>query len=474
MQRYDFFGNFALFFAVICRMNTSNSTGRGSFGTSLGVILASAGSAVGLGNIWRFPTEVGNNGGAAFILVYLAFVLFLSLPVMVCEFLMGRSSRSNTVGAWKVLAPKSPLVVAGYLGILAGALILSFYSVVAGWTLDYTVLSLGNKLSGDQNYAAVFEAFVSNPWKPIVYLCLFLFLTHWIVARGVERGIERYSRLMMPMLLVIIIVLALSASRMPGAEAGLTFLLRPDFSKMTPDVLLSAMGQALFSLSVGVGCLTTYASYFKKETRLMSSALSVCLIDTLVAVTSGFIIFPAVFSVSGIGVDAGPGLVFITLPYVFNATFSSAPVWGYIFSGLFYLLLVLAALTSSISMHEISTAFLTDNYHLSRKHSARIVTAVCMFLGVACSLSFGPWKEYTLCGMGVFDWFDYFSAKFCMPLGALTISIFVGWMMPQREVRDQLTNWGTLSIVLYGTFRFLSRWVAPLGVAIVFINELLH
>ena len=464
-------------------MEVAKPTRRGFFGSRIGVILASAGSAVGLGNIWRFPTEVGNNGGAVFILIYLGFVLFLGLPVMVCEFLMGRSSHSNAVGAWKVLAPNSPLKYIGYMGILAGVLILSFYSVVAGWTLDYAYLSLTNRLAGEQDFGNVFQTFVSHPWKPVLFLVLFMLVTHWIVVRGVERGIEKYSKLMMPMLLIIILVLVGYALNMPGAQAGLTFLLKPDFSKVSPHVALSAMGQAFFSLSVGIGCLTTYASYFNKQTRLMSSALSVCLIDTLVAVTSGFIIFPAVFSVSGVSVDAGPGLVFITLPYVFNTAFSNMPILGYVFSGLFYILLILAALTSSISMHEISTAFLTDrmaqkhdagdqNYQRERTRSARVVTAVCILLGVACSLSFGPWKDYTLMGMGVFDWFDYLSAKFCMPIGALFISIFVGWVMPKREVREQLTNWGTLPIRLYGIFRFLARWVAPLGVLIVFLNEL--
>lgn len=465
-------------------MDVNNAAGRGNFGSRMGVILASAGSAVGLGNIWRFPTEVGNNGGAAFILIYLLFVLLLALPVMVCEFLMGRSSRSNTVGAWKVLAPGSPLVVAGYFGILAGVLILSFYSVVAGWTLDYTILSLSNRLSGNQDFAQVFQSFVSNPWYPIIFLSFFLLLTHWIVVRGVERGIERFSKLMMPLLLIIIVVLAIASLGMSGASQGVEFLLHPDFSKITPNVALSAMGQAFFSLSVGIGCLTTYASYFKRDTRLMSSALSVCMIDTLVAVLSGFIIFPAVFSVQGVSVDAGPGLVFITLPYVFNAAFSSMPILGYLFSGLFYLLLVLAALTSSISMHEIATAFFTDRFvqkdshsekttMMQRRRAAWMVTSVCLVLGAACSLSFGPWRDYTLLGMGVFDWFDYVTAKFCMPIGALLISIFVGWIMPQREVRDQLTNWGTLPVRLYGVFRFLSRWVAPLGVLLIFINELL-
>ena len=448
------------------------TTGRGNFGSRLGVILASAGSAVGLGNIWRFPTEVGRNGGAAFILVYLCCVFLLALPVMISEFIVGRSSRSNTVGAYRTLAPGKPWVVAGFMGVLGGILVLSFYSVVAGWTLHYTIQSFGLKLMGNQDFGEVFNTFVTNPWKPLVYQFVFLLLTHFVVARGVESGIERFSKVMMPVLLVIILLLSCFSFTLPGARDGLTFLLKPDFSKVTTKVVLSAMGQAFFSLSVGIGCLATYASYFKRETRLVNSALSVCAIDSMVAILSGFIIFPAAFSVAGVQVDSGPGLVYITLPHVFNMVFENIPFIGYLFSGLFYILLLLAALTSTISMHEIATAFFRENYKLSRRVSATVVTLICLLLGTACCLSFGPWSELKIWGMGFFDLFDFLTAKFMMPLGGILITMFVEWYLDRKLVVDELTNGGTLKVRGLGFLLFLVRWVAPIGVGIVFLNEL--
>ena len=448
------------------------TTGRGNFGSRLGVILASAGSAVGLGNIWRFPTEVGRNGGAAFILVYLCCVFLLALPVMISEFIVGRSSRSNTVGAYRTLAPGKPWVVAGFMGVLGGILVLSFYSVVAGWTLHYTIQSFGLKLMGNQDFGEVFNTFVTNPWKPLVYQFVFLLLTHFVVARGVESGIERFSKVMMPVLLVIILLLSCFSLTLPGARDGLAFLLKPDFSKVTTKVVLSAMGQAFFSLSVGIGCLATYASYFKRETRLVNSALSVCAIDSMVAIMSGFIIFPAAFSVAGVQVDSGPGLVYITLPHVFNMVFENIPFIGYLFSGLFYILLLLAALTSTISMHEIATAFFRENYKLSRRVSATVVTLICLLLGTACCLSFGPWSEVKIWGMGFFDLFDFLTAKFMMPLGGILITVFVEWYLDRKLVVDELTNGGTLKVRGLGFLLFLVRWVAPIGVGIVFLNEL--
>lgn len=448
------------------------TTGRGNFGSRLGVILASAGSAVGLGNIWRFPTEVGRNGGAAFILVYLCCVFLLALPVMISEFIVGRSSRSNTVGAYRTLAPGKPWVVAGFMGVLGGILVLSFYSVVAGWTLHYTIQSFGLKLMGNQDFGEVFNTFVTNPWKPLVYQFVFLLLTHFVVARGVESGIERFSKVMMPVLLVIILLLSCFSLTLPGARDGLAFLLKPDFSKVTTKVVLSAMGQAFFSLSVGIGCLATYASYFKRETRLVNSALSVCAIDSMVAILSGFIIFPAAFSVAGVQVDSGPGLVYITLPHVFNMVFENIPFIGYLFSGLFYILLLLAALTSTISMHEIATAFFRENYKLSRRVSATVVTLICLLLGTACCLSFGPWSEVKIWGMGFFDLFDFLTAKFMMPLGGILITMFVEWYLDRKLVVDELTNGGTLKVRGLGFLLFLVRWIAPIGVGIVFLNEL--
>lgn len=439
---------------------------RGNFGSKIGAVLASAGSAVGLGNIWRFPTECGSNGGAAFILIYLLCVFVLAMPVMVSEFVIGRASRSNTVGSYRVLAPGKPWVVSGFMGVLAGFLVLSYYSVVAGWTLDYTVESLCGGLMGGGDFAAFFADFVSNPWRPVVFMGLFLGLTHLVVSTGVEKGIERYSKVMMPLLMVIVLVLIGFSLSMPNAAEGVSFMFRPDFSKVTKDVVLSAMGQAFFTLSVGIGTLATYASYFSRETRLVSSAASVCVIDTLVAISAGLIIFPAVFSV-GVNADSGPGLVFITLPYVFDKALGDMPVVEYVFSGLFYVLLLIAALTSSISMHEISTAYIHETFHLSRRRAALIVTGVCFVMGVACSLSFGLWSELRVLGMTFFDLFDFLTAKFLMPLGGLLICTFVGWDMNKRVVREQLDSRLTpLLMVLFS-------WIAPIGIGIIFIYGLI-
>ncbi len=446
---------------------------RGRFGSRIGVVLASAGSAVGLGNIWRFSTEVGRNGGAAFILVYLLFVLFLAMPVLVGEFVIGRASKANTVDCYRRLAPGERWHMMGYLSVLAGFMVLSFYSVVAGWTLHYSCSSLMGHISGGLDHAVLFNSFVSHPFRPLAYLFVFLLLTHLVVSRGVQNGIERFSKCMVPLLFIIILILVFCSLNMPGAREGLRYLLQPDFSRLTTPVVLSAVGQAFFSLSVGIGCMVTYASYFDGETRLMSSAFKICMIDTLVAVLSGFIIFPAVFSVDGISADAGPGLVFITLPSVFDSAFSGLPVLGYCFSLLFYVLLLLAALTSSISMHEICTAFILERFSLSRRWAAAIVTAVCIVLGSACSLSFGAWSEVKIFGMGFFDLFDYATAKFIMPLGGIVISLFVGWRLERRLVMDELTNGGHVARISARVVLFLLRWVAPVGVAIIFVNGLI-
>lgn len=453
---------------------------RGSFRSQLGVILASAGSAVGLGNIWRFPTEVGKGGGAAFILIYLGFIFLVAMPVMISEFVIGRSSRSNAFGAFQRLDPGKPWIAAGIMGVLGGFLVLSFYSVVAGWTLHYTVQSALGQLQGQcstvngqcsTDFAAAFNAFVSDPLQPVVYLAVFLLLTHLVVARGIQHGIERYSKMMMPMLLAIIILLVGFSLTMPGAKEGIRFLLQPDIGKVTPEVMLGAMGQAFFSLSVGIGCLITYASYFSQETRLVKSAMNVCIIDTMVAVLSGFIIFPTVFSV-GIAPDAGPGLVFITLPNVFFLTFSEMPLVGYVFALLFYVLLLLAALTSSISMHEICTAFISEHFSTSRRKAAAIVTILCIVLGAFCSLSFGPWQDVTVMGKGFFDLFDYTVTKFLMPLGGLMMTLFVGWRLDRKLVEQQLTNDGSIHVRALRLLLFLVRWVAPAGILVIFLNEL--
>lgn len=299
-----------------------------------------------------------------------------------------------------------------------------------------------------------------------------MLLTHIVIVRGVTDGIERFSKVMMPMLLFIICVLVICAFSMPGSAEGLTFLLKPDFSKITPKVVLSAMGQAFFSLSLGMGCLCTYASYFGKDTNLMKTAGSVAAIDTMVAFMAGFIIFPAVYSVPDLSPDAGPGLVFVTLPNVFNIAFQGAPVLGYVFSVMFYLLLVLAALTSTISLHEVVTAYVHERFGLSRKVGANIVTLSCMALGIVCALSFGVLKDFTLFHMTIFDLFDYVSAKFLMPLAGMLISIFTSWYLDRKLVQSEVTNEGRLRVPLFRFYIFLLKYFAPLAIGIIFVNEL--
>ena len=446
---------------------------RGNFGSKLGVILASAGSAVGLGNIWRFPYETGNHGGAAFILIYLGCILLLGLPIMIAEFLIGRHSQANTARAYQILAPGTQWRWVGRMGVLAGFLILGYYSVVAGWTLEYIFEAVSNSFAGKTpaEFISSFQSFSSNPWRPALWLTLFLLATHFIIVKGVEKGIEKSSKIMMPTLFIIILILVGCSVTLPGAGKGIEFLLKPDFSKVDGNVFLGAMGQAFFSLSLGMGCLCTYASYFSKNTNLTRTAFSVGIIDTFVAVLAGFIIFPAAFSV-GIQPDAGPSLIFITLPNVFQQAFSGIPILAYIFSVMFYELLALAALTSTISLHEVVTAYLHEEFNFTRGKAARLVTTGCILLGILCSLSLGVTKEFTIFGLGMFDLFDFVTAKLMLPLGGLLISIFTGWYLDKKLVWSEITNNGTLKVPTYKLIIFILKYVAPIAISVIFINEL--
>ena len=446
---------------------------RGNCGSTLGVILASAGSAVGLGNIWRFPYETGNHGGAAFILIYLGCILLLGLPIMIAEFLIGRHSQANTARAYQILAPGTQWRWVGRMGVLAGFLILGYYSVVAGWTLEYIFEAVSNSFAGKTpaEFISSFQSFSSNPWRPALWLTLFLLATHFIIVKGVEKGIEKSSKIMMPTLFIIILILVGCSVTLPGAGKGIEFLLKPDFSKVDGNVFLGAMGQAFFSLSLGMGCLCTYASYFSKNTNLTRTAFSVGIIDTFVAVLAGFIIFPAAFSV-GIQPDAGPSLIFITLPNVFQQAFSGIPILAYIFSVMFYVLLALAALTSTISLHEVVTAYLHEEFNFTRGKAARLVTTGCILLGILCSLSLGVTKEFTIFGLGMFDLFDFVTAKLMLPLGGLLISIFTGWYLDKKLVWSEITNNGTLKVPTYKLIIFILKYVAPIAISVIFINEL--
>ncbi len=450
-----------------------NQRERVNFGSKLGAILAAAGSAVGLGNIWRFPFETGNHGGAAFILIYLGCVFILGLPIMIAEFTIGRRSKASTGGAYEKLAPGTLWKWVGYLGVLTGFLILGYYSVVAGWTLEYIyqAATCGFSGKGPEEFIGMFQSFSQNPFRPLIWLFSFMAATHFVIVRGVKDGIEKSSKVMMPVLFILVVLLAVCSVTLPGSEKGLSFLLKPDFSKVTADVFLGAMGQAFFSMSLGMGCLSTYASYFGKDTRLGHTAMSVGLIDTFVAVLAGIIIFPAAFSV-GIQPDAGPSLIFITLPNVFQQAFSGTPALAYVCSVAFYVLLALAALTSTISLHEVSTAFLHEKFHFTRGRAATLVTTGALIIGIVSSLALGEWSSYTVWGMNIFDALDYLTAKIMLPVGGMFAAIFVGWIIDRQIVKDEATNYGTLSAPFYPVYRLVLRFVAPVGIALIFVNEL--
>lgn len=453
-----------------------NENTRENFGSKIGAMLAAAGSAVGLGNIWRFPIETGQNGGAAFIIIYIACVLLLGIPIMMSEFFIGRHTQANTAGAYRKLAPGTPWRWVGRLGVLTGFVILSYYSVVAGWTAEYTVLAIANRFDGKTaaDFPAIFSNFVSNPWKPLIWLLAFMLATHFVVIRGVRSGIEKFSKLMMPALFIILIVLTICSVMLPGSSQGLEFLLKPDFSKITGATVLNAMGQAFFSLSLGLGCLCTYASYFSPDTNIGKTALNVSLIDTFVAIMSGFIIFPAVFNAGYTlsSEDIGPSLLFITMPNVFGQAFGNIPALAYGVSVLFYFLLVLAALTSTISMHEVVTAYVSEEFGMTRRKAATIVTATCTAVGVVCSLSFGPFDGIKICGMGIFDLFDYVSSNIFLPVGGMLIAIFTGWYLDKKIVRDDISNRGSLRVPYLRTVFFILRYVAPIAIAIILLSQL--
>ena len=443
-------------------------TKRATFGSKIGVILATVGCAVGLGNIWRFPYMLGENGGAAFLLVYISCILFLGIPVMITEFFIGRYSRKNAAGAFKVMAPGTKWSVIGYNGVTAAFLILGYYAVVSGWTLEYIVQAFSGSLEGKNatDFADEFTAFSTGVFRPILWTVVFIALTHIIIVSGVKEGIERASKVMMPMLFLILIALCVRSITLPGASEGLTFLFNPDFSKIDSSVVLSAMGQAFFSLSIGMGCLITYASYFGKQTNLQTTALQVTILDTLVAVLAGVMIFPAVFSF-GIEPTTGPELVFITLPNVFEQL-----PFGNIWSFVFFVLLALAALTSTISLHEVSTAYVHEEYHVSRKKAAIIVSIGVTILGILSSLSMGLLKSYTLFGLNFFNLLDFVTAKIMLPLGGMMICIFTAKRVDKLLLKEEVTNHGTIRFYFFNTYAFFVKYIAPIAIGLIFLNEL--
>ena len=445
---------------------------RAKFGSKLGMILATAGGAVGLGNVWRFPYMAGQNGGAAFILIYIGCILLLGLPCMVSEFIIGRHAASNTARAYTKLSDGTAWKWVGYLGVLTGFLITGYYAVVSGWCLQYGLASVVGHLHGSPAYfQSYFSDFSTNPWKPVLWTAVILLITHYVIIHGVRNGIERASKIMMPALFLLLLTIVVASCLLPGAGKGVEFLLKPDFSKVTGDVFLGALGQSFYSMSIAMGCICTYASYYSRHTKLLNSAVQIGVIDTVVAILAGLMIFPAAFSV-GVSPDSGPSLIFITLPNVFEQAFASMPVVGYVISLSFYLLLSMAALTSLISLHEVSTAFFQEELHISRPRVAMIVTGGCFLIGSVCSLSLGDWSFLQVAGTDLFDVFDFVTGQIFLPVGGLLTCLFIGWYVPKRLVRDEFTNWGTSRSIFFGAYYFLVRFICPLAILAIFLHQL--
>lgn len=442
---------------------------RDGFGTKLGIIAAAAGSAIGLGNIYRFPCELGNNGGAAFLLVYLAVVIFLGIPVMLSELVIGRRSQSNSVGAFKALAPKTAWSIVGYMGVLCGFIIFAFYSTVSGWTLEYILKSVTNSFQG-KDLATIeqdFTAFHDMGWRNVMWQAIFIFLTGFVVFKGVQNGIEKYAKILMPVLLLILIILGIRSMTLPGAKEGMTFLFKPDFSKITGKVLISALGQGFFSLSLGMGVLITYGSYVKKSDNLTSTAFSVVLADTVIALLAGIVIFPAAFSF-GVNPQAGMGLVFNTIPMIFNQM-----VGGYWFCIIFFVLLAIAALTSTISLLEVVVAYITEELNMKRQWATVVACAGTMLLGAFASLSLMSDTPFIIGGKPVFDLMDFVSSNILLPIGGVFIVIFVGWYLGKTKFFEEVTNDGAIKSPLKSIIYFIIKYVAPLAIIVVFISGLI-
>lgn len=448
------------------------------FGTKIGLIAATVGSAVGLGNIWRFPAETQNNGGAAFLLLYVVCVLVLGIPVMLAEFSLGRGGKSDAVGVFRNLTSGSKWWIVGLFAVLASYLVLSYYMVVAGWTLEYLYESITGGLfesvgSGEEvmrtGFMAKMDEYISTDWPPLIFTYLVVAINIGVLLAGVQKGIEALSNILMPLLFVILIVLCCITLSLPSAGEGVRFFLTPDFTKITPSVVVSALGQAFFSLSLGMGILITYSSYYPADTKLTRTSVIVSLMSLLVAVLMGLIIFPAVKS---FGLDKeslqGATLVFVTLPEVF-ANLPFPRLW----SALFFVLLLVAALTSTISIAEVSVAMLRDRFRMSRTKSVFIILGSLMVFNTLCSLSFGSLADFRIFGQTIFDFLDNLTTNILLPLVSLGVCIYMGWFAPKGLLGDQLSNNGTLRSRITPAVMFIIRYVAPLLIAVILVSRYL-
>ena len=453
---------------------------KNELGTKIGLIAATVGSAVGLGNVWRFPAETQTNGGAAFLLLYIVCVLLLGIPVMLAEFSLGRGGRSDAIGVFKKLSPLSKWWITGLLAVIASYIIICYYMVVAGWTLEYFIESVGGGLYDTLNaaasqqslrgtFSAKMDEYVSSDLRPLLYTYAMIAINIAVLLGGVRKGIENLSNVLMPLLFVILLVLCFITLSLPDSGEGVKFFLTPDFSRITPGVVVSALGQAFFSLSLGMGILITYSSYYPADTKLVRTSVIVSLLSLLVAVLMGLIIFPAVKS---FGLDSEPlrgaTLVFVTLPEVF-ANLPAPRVW----SALFFLLLLVAALTSTISIAEVSVKMMIDRLRLSRRAGVFIVLLPLLGFSAVCSLSFGSLADFRIFGLTVFDLFDQVTTNIFLPVISLGVCIYMGWFAPKHLLADELSNNGTLRSPFTGIILFIIKYVAPVLIATILISNYL-
>ncbi len=447
---------------------------KAQFKTKIGLIAATVGSAVGLGSVWRFPSEVQTNGGAAFLLIYILCVLILGIPVMLSEFSIGRAGGSDAVGSFHKLAPGKKWWLVGALAILTSYLILCYYMVVAGWTFEYMWQSITGHLyeplttysSLESLFSTRMNEYISDDANPLIHTYIVIALNLIILLCGVQKGIEKLSNILMPMLFVLLLAFCFVSLSLPNAAAGVKYFLDPDFSAITPTVVISALGQAFFSLSLGMGVLITYASYFPRDTRLIKTSYAVSSSVILVAVMMGIIIFPAVtsFGLEDAGLK-GPTLVFATLPQVF-AQLPGTQIW----SALFFLFLTVAAITSTISIAEVSIAFMQDRCKMSRKAACLTVLLPLFLFSTLCSLSQGSLGDFKIFGLTIFDLLDYATANIMLPIVSILLCIYLGWFAPKHLFSKELTNNGAITARSYKIVLFIVRYIAPLLITGIIVS----
>lgn len=445
------------------------------FSSRFSAVAALAGSAIGLGNIWRFPYMIGEHGGSLFILCYLLFSIFIALPIFLAESIIGRRGGQGVKASFQAIDPKGNWTAVGILCLLAPLLVMSYYSIVGGWSLDYLIKSVEGYFMKVQPAEATryFSLFSSSPWMPLLMHLLFLGATAVIVSKGVENGIGRINKRVVPVLFVLIVLILIYSLSLPGAKAGVDYLLKPDFSGLGAGVVAAAMGQSFFSLSLGMGTILVYSSYMRKSDSIPVSSILTVLFDTSFALLAAFAIMPAVFA-GGIEPSAGPSLVFETLPYIFSSMQGISPVLSYCVPVVFFLAILLAAITSEMSLFEVETNFLMESRNLSRKKASWTVFLVGLLLGIPCSLSFGPLRDFKLFNKTVFEIFDFSASNILMFAGALVFTLFVGWRMKKSDVFDELSNGGTLKGIkkLFRPLYFWIKYVTPVVIVLIFVLNL--